>query len=922
MSNLNYRQTTPTTGPASTSALGMPLTVDQVNQNFFALNADIALRALKSGDTFSGDVLVSGSGNARLSISGDITAYRAGGNTGGIFLNSAGTRYLFNDGANYNLPSQGLIVGGLFHSISAQFDIALPVVSGGTGVATLTGVAYANGTGAYTAATGGQISASLGATYISNANYALLATSIAGGTAGSLLYNSAANTTATLPIGAVNTFVRSTGVVPTYALLVNADIPVTLYGKTYNGINPTSNTIGFSIAGGATTKTLTINNSLTFAGTDGTIFTFPTTNATLARTDAPNTFVGGQTIGTLSTDVHAVNGTLNVAGAVTTTGLSVGSNGIVTNGGLTSNGNVVVNGNALIRATAGLPTTLAAYVEVSKEYSTSTSAMQKFSWINRFAVGGDHNTTEFISGYGVDATWITPATAIGFTRVRPASHYMAFGHSNIDYLAIDGGGIVTAYAGFTSNVGLTTLGTTSVGTLTATAINAGSTSLTTLIVNGIVTVGSGTITPQYTRYWNGAGYTIFGVEGNTSGATIPGSIAYSTLIGAAGTQSVQIAPNNSVMATFSATGLSVTGQLLSNTLQTSGNALVGGNLVVTGNFTVNGTVETINSTVVNIKDANIQLGVVTTPTDITAAGGGITLLGTTNKTITWNNVGSGWEFSESVNLAISRQFLINGNGVLGLTTLGPSVVNSSLTSVGTLTSLAVGGNTTIGGTLNVSGQIISNTLITANLQTQVIGGSGTAWSNAFMRNDGNNVWLMSSSSVASAALAAQAGFNNFRPFNWNLTTGSVGIAMDGASTYTGGALNVAGALVVGQAVTAPKFLAGEGVGATNGYSFALDGGLDTGMFSTSDGQLSLYANAVPILNMTPTLASFVVPLTAQNISATSAQFTDTVLSPFFESPSTIAANYTIAAGRNVMSVGPITINTGVIVTVNGNWVVV
>lgn len=42
-------------------------------------------------------------------------------------------------------------------------------------------------------------------------------------------------------------------------------------------------------------KTLTINNTLTFAGTDGTTMTFPTTSATVARTDAGNTFTGVST---------------------------------------------------------------------------------------------------------------------------------------------------------------------------------------------------------------------------------------------------------------------------------------------------------------------------------------------------------------------------------------------------------------------------------------------------------------------------------------------------------------------------------------------------------------------------------------------------------------------------------------------------
>jgi hypothetical protein len=42
-------------------------------------------------------------------------------------------------------------------------------------------------------------------------------------------------------------------------------------------------------------KTLTANNSITLAGTDATTMTFPSTSATIARTDAAQTFIGTQT---------------------------------------------------------------------------------------------------------------------------------------------------------------------------------------------------------------------------------------------------------------------------------------------------------------------------------------------------------------------------------------------------------------------------------------------------------------------------------------------------------------------------------------------------------------------------------------------------------------------------------------------------
>lgn len=42
-------------------------------------------------------------------------------------------------------------------------------------------------------------------------------------------------------------------------------------------------------------KTFTLNNSITFSGTDSTTMTFPSTSASIARTDAAQTFTGTQT---------------------------------------------------------------------------------------------------------------------------------------------------------------------------------------------------------------------------------------------------------------------------------------------------------------------------------------------------------------------------------------------------------------------------------------------------------------------------------------------------------------------------------------------------------------------------------------------------------------------------------------------------
>ena len=110
------------------------------------------------------------------------------------------------------------------------------------------------------------------------------------------------------------------------------------------------------------------------------------------------------------------------------------------------------------------------------------------------------------------------------------------------------------------------------------------------------------------------------------------------------------------------------------------------NLVITGNLTVNGTTTTVNSTEMSIDDKNIVLGATSSPTDAGASGGGITLKGSSDKTFNWIDSTDSWTSSENLELAVNKQFRIDGVGVLHKTGLGSTVVGSSLTSVGTLTS--------------------------------------------------------------------------------------------------------------------------------------------------------------------------------------------------------------------------------------------
>jgi hypothetical protein len=73
-----------------------------------------------------------------------------------------------------------------------------------------------------------------------------------------------------------------------------------------------------------------------------------------------------------------------------------------------------------------------------------------------------------------------------------------------------------------------------------------------------------------------------------------------------------------------------------------------GKVTFAGDFQVDGTTTTVNSTTLTVDDKNIEMGSVASPTDSTADGGGITLKGTTDKTILWENDTDSWNFNQNI----------------------------------------------------------------------------------------------------------------------------------------------------------------------------------------------------------------------------------------------------------------------------------
>jgi len=87
---------------------------------------------------------------------------------------------------------------------------------------------------------------------------------------------------------------------------------------------------------------------------------------------------------------------------------------------------------------------------------------------------------------------------------------------------------------------------------------------------------------------------------------------------------------------------------------TTSETTINDNLIVTGDLTINGTTSTINSTTLTVDDKNIEMGSVDTPSDTTADGGGFTLKGTTDKTITWTNATDAWIYNQGIIVGVDN----------------------------------------------------------------------------------------------------------------------------------------------------------------------------------------------------------------------------------------------------------------------------
>jgi hypothetical protein len=233
-------------------------------------------------------------------------------------------------------------------------------------------------------------------------------------------------------------------------------------------------------------------------------------------------------------------------------------------------------------------------------------------------------------------------------------------------LAGDGGSSQTVTLGDTLTISGGTGLTSTAGTTDTVTINLDSTAVTAGSYGNANTIATFTVDAQGRL-----------TAAGNSAVSITGS-----QISDLGTAAVTSVTGTSNEVTVSGTGTGPwTGAV---TIGLPDNVTIGNTLTVTGDLVVNGNTTTLNTATLVVEDKNIVLANVETPTDTTADGAGISVLGATTKTFNWVDATDAWTSSENLNLLAGKVFEIGGTSVLSNTTLGSGIINSSLTSVGTI----------------------------------------------------------------------------------------------------------------------------------------------------------------------------------------------------------------------------------------------
>jgi hypothetical protein len=137
-----------------------------------------------------------------------------------------------------------------------------------------------------------------------------------------------------------------------------------------------------------------------------------------------------------------------------------------------------------------------------------------------------------------------------------------------------------------------------------------------------------------------------------------GTAANFQIVAPASTQRVDLhydkSVGNTAVMSFASQKVGINNINPAHALDVAGSAQVSSDLTVGGDLTVNGTMTTLNTVTVSTDDPNIELNAVGSPSDANADGGGLTLKGTTDKTIAWSNTTDTWQYNQGINITSGK----------------------------------------------------------------------------------------------------------------------------------------------------------------------------------------------------------------------------------------------------------------------------
>ena len=594
-----------------------------------------------------------------------------------------------------------------------------------------------------------------------------------------------ANTAVTLP---------TTG---TLATLAGSEA---LSNKTVNGLTPTAQSVGFTIAGGTTSKTLTLSSTLTFAGTDGSTLNIGAGgtlgSAAFTNTGAyevPLTFSTGLT---RSTNTITVNTSQNIA-----TLSNLTSNGIVsTSGGVGTLGVTATTGTgSVVLATAptiaggsiggltnlGVRDTSAAYDVVIGATSSVTLTANRALTLD---LGNVARTLQFTGNAVLNQDVSTTGT--------PTFVSLSLGSTTPGIISGSSGAITLTGAGTNQNIRLNPSGTGAV------VLNAGTAAAPALVTTGDTGTG---------LYHPGASQIGFSVAGSQVGL-LTASGLNNTVIGAT-TPAAGSFTTGTFSSTLGVTGASTLAALSATTGTFSSTLGVTGASTFTGLVTINNQLDVNNAIIAQAaSQPAIQL-------DDTQAGG--------------------VQFELRNGVAAAGTFSVTQAGVNNWLTIAKTTGNTTFNGA----NVTFAGTSALMGNMGVGSVSSANTALVLNGSAETASGGGAYGINnsPALTASANNDQLTNTQSTG-VFITTNSGLTNLSGYNTILNTptvtGTSGLATSyqlyiaaGATATTrygifqsGSDKNfLQGSLVVGGNSGNPSITLGNG-GTTNAAVFTINGG--------------------------------------------------------------------------------------------------